>query len=87
MVARGVVPDSIVDRPDKMGLGVPVGRWLAGELSPWANELATSLDRRGVTIRPVAERGAFDRTLFTKVSLELWFRTFIDGNGLAPLPD
>ena len=87
MVARGVVPDSIVDRPDKMGLGVPVGRWLAGELKLWANELATSLDRRGVTIRPVAERGAFDRTLFTKVSLELWFRTFIDGNGLAPLSD
>jgi asparagine synthase (glutamine-hydrolysing) len=85
MVARGLVPDSVVDRPDKMGLGVPVGRWLAGELKPWADELADSLARRGVTIRPVAERGAFDRTLFTKISLELWFRTFIDGHGRGPL--
>ena len=84
-VARGLVPDCIVDRPDKMGLGVPVGRWLANELRPWAEELASSLARRGVEIRPVAERGAFDRTLFTKICLELWFRTFIDGGGRGPL--
>ena len=84
-VARGLVPDSIVDRTDKMGLGVPVGRWLSGELRPWAEDLATSLAKRGIEIRPAADRGAFDRTLFTKVGLELWFRTFIDGRGRGPL--
>jgi asparagine synthase (glutamine-hydrolysing) len=87
MVARGLVPDSIVDRQDKMGLGVPVPRWLAGELRPWAEELTASLARRGIDIRPKAQRGAFDRTLFTKIGLELWFRTFIDAAGRGPLCD
>jgi asparagine synthase (glutamine-hydrolysing) len=84
-VARGLVPDAIVDRPDKKGLGVPVHRWLGHELKPWADELARSLERRGITITPSLERGPFDRTLFTKVSLELWFRTFIDAGGAGPL--
>jgi asparagine synthase (glutamine-hydrolysing) len=84
-VARGLVPDAIVDRPDKKGLGVPVGRWLAGELKPWADELVAGLERRGITITPEKERGEFDRSLFTKVSLELWFRTFIDRRAEGPL--
>jgi hypothetical protein len=84
-VARGLVPDAIIDRPDKKGLGVPVHGWLTNELKPWADELADSLARRGITIAPALERGAFDRTLFTKVSLELWFRTFIDAAGEGPV--
>jgi asparagine synthase (glutamine-hydrolysing) len=85
-VARGLVPDAIVDRPDKKGLGVPVHRWLSGELKPWADELTHSLARRGIEVTPLAERGEFDRSVFTKVSLELWFRTFVDRRGEAPLP-
>jgi len=85
-VARGLVPDSIVDRPDKKGLGVPVHRWLSCELKPWADELADSLARRGVEITPLRDRGEFDRSLFTKVSLELWFRSFVDRRGESPLP-
>ncbi len=85
--ARGIVPDSIVDRPDKKGLGVPVGRWLSQELKPWAEELAHSLTRRGIDFAPACDRGQFDRSLFAKVSLELWFRTFIDGTGAAPLDE
>jgi len=84
-VARGLVPDSIVDRPDKKGLGVPVNRWLRNELKPWADELSASLARRGFDYDPGADRGEFDRTLFTRVSLELWFRTFIDGPGDRPV--
>jgi len=83
--ARGLVPDAVVDRRDKKGLGLPVGRWLAGELRPLADELAASLGRRGIEITPAHDRGEFDRTLFTKVSLELWFRTFIDRGGESPL--
>ena len=83
--ARGIVPDAIVDRRDKKGLAVPVARWLHGELKHWAGELADALSRRGIDIRPRADRGQFDRTLFAKVSLELWFRTFIDRAGDAPL--
>jgi asparagine synthase (glutamine-hydrolysing) len=82
--ARGLVPDAIVDRPDKKGLAVPVQRWLSRELKPWADELASSLARRGIAITPSLPRGAFDRTLFTKVCLELWFRTFVDADGAGP---
>ena len=83
--SRGLVPDAIVDRPEKKGLGVPVGRWLQNELKDWAQELSSSLERRGVTLDASQDRGEFDRTLFTKVSLELWFRTFIDGRGVGPI--
>ena len=84
-MARGLVPDEIVDRPDKMGLGVPVGRWLGNELKAWADELAGALARRGIEITPAADRGEFDRTLFTRICLELWFRTFIDRKPEGPL--
>ena len=83
--ARGLVPDAIVDRPEKRGLGVPVGRWLRNELKDWADELCRSLERRGVRLQAAQDRGEFDRTLFTRVSLELWFRTFIDGRGQRPV--
>jgi len=84
-VARGVVPNHIVDRQDKKGLGLPVRRWLAGELKTWADELAASLARRGIEITPCHDREEFDRTLFTQVGLELWFRTFIDRRGDSAL--
>ncbi len=83
--SRGIVPDAIIDRPDKKGLGVPVGRWLQNELKDWATDLSESLARRGVTLAASEDRGEFDRTLFTKVSLELWFRTFIDNRGVGPI--
>jgi asparagine synthase (glutamine-hydrolysing) len=85
LVARGLVPDSIVDRPDKKGLGVPVQKWLSGELADWADELAHAAEKRGVVVQAVADRGEFDRSLFTKVSVELWFRTFIDRRGEGPV--
>lgn len=83
--SRGLVPDAIVDRPEKKGLGVPVGRWLRNELKDWAAELSRSLEQRGVSLDPGRDRGEFDRTLFTKVSLELWFRTFVDHRGEKPI--
>lgn len=83
--SRGLVPDQIIDRPEKKGLGVPVGRWLQNELKDWAAELTQSLERRGVVLNAAQDRGEFDRTLFTRVSLELWFRTFIDNRGAGPI--
>ncbi len=83
--ARGLVPNQIVDRQDKKGLGLPVRRWLAGELKSWADDLAGSLARRGIEITPGHDREEFDRTLFTRVGLELWFRTFIDRRGETAL--
>jgi asparagine synthase (glutamine-hydrolysing) len=83
--SRGLVPDAIIDRPEKKGLGVPVGRWFQNELKDWAAELTRSLEQRGIMLNAAQDRGEFDRTLFTRVSLELWFRTFIDNRGAGPV--
>lgn len=41
------VPRAIVDRP-KMGFGIPLARWLPGELRPWAEDvLATGRSQAG----------------------------------------
>ncbi len=77
--ARGLVPDAIIDRTDKMGLVVPVNRWLRGPLAAWARELEEGLDRRGYGhLKQSSDRGEFDRNLYARICLELWFREVID---------
>jgi asparagine synthase (glutamine-hydrolysing) len=81
-VAREFVPSEIVDRTDKMGMVSPIGAWLRGELRPWAEGLLGALRRRSLGI-PIEqpEDNEYDRRLHALISLELWFRTFIDKSG------
>ncbi len=76
LAARDLVPDEILQRRDKKGLIVPIGRWLSGPLQTWAAELVSSLTNRGLRIPPPTERGEFDRSLYSRICLELWFRRF-----------
>lgn len=73
--ARGIVPDEIIERRDKKGLVVPLDRWLSGPLADWASELAGSLGRR-LTLPQIERRAEFDRSLYSRMCLELWFRRF-----------
>jgi asparagine synthase (glutamine-hydrolysing) len=95
--ARGLLPPAILERP-KMGFPVPFARWMRG---PW-NGVARDvlLDRRsrerGVT-NPAAVAALLDAhrdghgsagdAIWALLNLELWFRTFIDGQGVQTLPD
>ena len=72
---RGIVPDEVIDRVDKKGLVVPFNQWLAKDLKSWTRGLLSSLAKR-ITIPDDGGRGEFDRGLYTRVSLELWFRNF-----------
>ena len=72
---RGVVPDPILDRKDKKGLVVPFRQWLYGPLLQWGKDLKASLHSR-IAVPGGAGRGEFDRDIYTRVCLELWFQKF-----------
>jgi asparagine synthase (glutamine-hydrolysing) len=93
---RGIVPSSILTRP-KMGFPVPFAEWTRG---PWCTVVRDLLlDRRtverGLLNAPAVARLLRDHQLGTRpagdaiwalANLELWFRTFIDGQGIQSLP-
>jgi asparagine synthase (glutamine-hydrolysing) len=93
---RGVLPASILNRP-KMGFPVPFGSWVRGGWNIVARDVL--LDRRsrerGIVDPIAAERLLRDHTagrtdgadrLWSLLNLELWYRTFIDGDGVQTLP-
>ena len=67
-VARGLVPDAIVDRVDKKGLVTPVGQWLRGPLEGWAKELLGEDAGK----HPQGSLGIFDRGLYHAISIQVW---------------
>jgi asparagine synthase (glutamine-hydrolysing) len=88
LARRRGLPEDLVSRP-KQGFGVPVGRWLRGELRPWVEDLL--LDGRATArgyFDPVKMRalvsehlsGGADHTykVWNLVMLEAWHRTWID---------
>ena len=93
---KGVLPDSILNRP-KMGFPVPFAGWARGRWNAVAREVL--LDRRSRE-RGILEPHAVDALLRAHaagtteggdrsgclLNLELWHRTFIDGQGVQTLP-
>jgi asparagine synthase (glutamine-hydrolysing) len=94
--AADILPRRILDRP-KMGFPVPFGRWLRDGWSDVARDVL--LDSRS-RHRGIVEPAAVERLLSTPgvpttqeadavwalLNLELWYRTFIDGEGIQTLP-
>ena len=92
---KSVLPASILNRP-KMGFPVPLGAWLRGSWNSVASDVL--LDRqsrqRGVIDPAAVEQllrdhaaGRVDGTdrIWSLLNLELWFRTFIDKQGVQTL--
>jgi asparagine synthase (glutamine-hydrolysing) len=94
---KGVVPESILNRP-KMGFPVPFGHWTRAAWNGVARDIL--LDRRA-RARGVFDPVAIDQLLrdhrlgraeggdqiWTLLNLELWYRTFIDKEGVQTLPE
>jgi asparagine synthase (glutamine-hydrolysing) len=93
---RRYLPREILTRP-KMGFPVPFGGWMAGGWHHVARDVL--LDRRtrerGVLAPSAVDRLITDHvagrtnggdTLWGLLNLELWYRTFIDGDGIQTLP-
>jgi asparagine synthase (glutamine-hydrolysing) len=87
----GILPDEVLHRP-KMGFGVPIDHWFRHELKDVAFD--TLLSPRAVsrgyfradTVRRILDEHVQARTswhylLWTLLMLELWHRTYIDGDG------
>ncbi len=87
----GLLPDEILHRP-KMGFGVPIDHWLRHELKDLAYDtlLSPRAQARGY-FRPEAVQRLLDEhtrgtaswhyLLWTLLMLEIWHRTFVDGDG------
>ncbi len=92
---KTMLPASILNRP-KMGFPVPLGSWLRGGWNAVASDIL--LDRRsrerGLTDPKAVEQLLRDHAsgrvngtdrLWSLLNLELWFRTFIDQQGVQTL--
>jgi asparagine synthase (glutamine-hydrolysing) len=90
-----LLPEEILHRP-KMGFGVPIDHWLRHELRDLAYDtllgprcLGRGYFRPGTVRRLLDEhtrgRANWHYLLWTLLMLELWHRTYVDGDG--PLAD
>lgn len=83
---RGIVPDDILDRRDKIGFATPEQEWLlgmAGQVRHWLIEdlRLPFLDQAAVLAqfdRVVAGQQAFSWQIWRWVNFCRWYRTFID---------
>lgn len=87
--ARGLLPAGVSDLP-KMGFGIPLDEWMRGRMAPRIDQVVLSsraLSRgyfRPELIRMLRDQhltGRYDQSvkLYMLLNLELWHRTFIDG--------
>jgi asparagine synthase (glutamine-hydrolysing) len=92
---RGLLPESILTRP-KMGFPVPFAHWMRGGWNDVARDVL--LDRRsrerGLIDAPAVAALLRDHrdgrrnggdAIWALLNLELWYRTFIDGEGIQTL--
>jgi asparagine synthase (glutamine-hydrolysing) len=90
------LPEIVRNRRDKKGFSEPVGEWMRGKGYPAVADLLLSerartrgIIRRDRIERALAEhRAGIDRTLplYRALTLELWFRLFVDGEGFSRFP-
>jgi asparagine synthase (glutamine-hydrolysing) len=93
---KTLLPAEILTRK-KMGFPVPFGVWMRGRGADLARDilLDTRARQRGITASAAVAAlidahasGCRDGSdaLWSLINLELWYRTFIDGDGVQTLP-
>ena len=90
-----LIPAEVMNRP-KMGFPVPIDRWFRGELAPFVDEvvLGPRATARGYFDRTRLQqlvnehrsgRARHADRLWLLVNLEIWLRTFVDGEEPADM--
>jgi len=93
LAVKDLVPEAILSRP-KQGFGVPIGLWINDQLRDRIRETFSEkrTRERGYVkgeymdvLLTEHERGRRDHSqaLWALLMFELWYRTFLDGRGLA----
>ncbi len=84
-VARGILPDPILDRKDKMGFPVPLNNWMKGDLREYVSDVLTTSKAQGreyidnqKALRLIEQEGTYGRNLWAILSLEMWQQQFHD---------
>ncbi len=85
---RGIVPEAVRTRRDKIGFATPEAAWLTGPGRNWVRSIISSPEFQS---RPYFNAGAFtslplepgapevrDSLVWRCISLELWLRAFVD---------
>jgi asparagine synthase (glutamine-hydrolysing) len=82
-----ILPETILNRKDKMGFPVPLHLWAKNGTSNFIGDilLSKASAERGIyniskVEKLISSERAFGRKLWGILSLELWFQTFIDKN-------
>lgn len=80
---KGLLPDEILNRKDKMGFPVPIAEWFNNELKDWLQELLLSentrlheIIKKDYILSKIENNQKFSRELWGLVCLEIWLRTF-----------
>ncbi|MEQ1692019.1 MAG: asparagine synthase (glutamine-hydrolyzing) [Gemmatimonas sp.] len=85
------IPEIVFSRRDKMGFPVPLTEWLRGPIRDFVGDVLLSdrarqrgLYRMDGVERLLGANAVFGRPLWGLLSLELWFRAFVDGDTPTP---
>jgi asparagine synthase (glutamine-hydrolysing) len=95
LAMKGVLPESILNRP-KMGFPVPFGKWTRNAWNTVARDvlLDARTRQRGIIDAAGVQRLLTDHAagltdggdrIWSLLNLELWYRTFIDRDGIQTL--
>lgn len=89
---RGIVPDRILDRKDKLAYAPPQRQWTQGPLRPWMDQMLAGAEQRTDVFNPAMIRrirsrvraGGNDRLAWRVVSTEAWFQSMVDSTPKSP---
>ena len=91
---RGIVPEAILQRKDKLAYSPPQERWVRGPLRGWMNELLLAAERRRdvfdarhvLDVREKLERTTGSPLAWRIASTEAWFQMMVDSSRRPAAP-
>ena len=91
---RGIVPEAILQRKDKLAYSPPQERWVRGPLRGWMHELLLAAERRRdvfnarhvLDVREKLERTTGSPLAWRIASTEAWFQMMVDSSRRPAAP-